>query len=69
MKKPTIKVNLFGYTPQNRRMTPKELEEEISESKIWGHYVRQYILDRPHYKDMPITPKVPFVNFDLGYKL
>lgn len=46
-------------------MTPKEKEEEIKEARLWGHYVRDYILDRPFYKDMPITP---LVNFDLGFQ-
>lgn len=49
-------------------MTPKEYEQELQESKIWGHYPRDYILDPPFYKDMPITPKIPFVNFDLNFK-
>lgn len=50
-------------------MTPKEREEELQESKIWDHYPRDYILDFPHYKNMIITPKIPYVNFDLGYKI
>lgn len=49
-------------------MTPKEKQEEIQEASIWGHYVRDYILDRPFYKDMPITPIVPRLCFDLNYK-
>lgn len=49
-------------------MTPKEFEEELQESKIWGHIPRTYIKDKPFYTNMLITPKVPFVNFDLGYK-
>lgn len=68
MKKPKITVNLFNDPVKNRRMTPWEKEQEIQESKIWGHYVREYILDKPYYKDMIITPKIPFVNFDLNYK-
>lgn len=48
-------------------MTPKEYEQELEESKIWGHYPRNYILDKPHYKDIPITPIIPKINFDLGY--
>lgn len=49
-------------------MTPKEREEEIQEAKIWDHYVRDYILDMPFYKNMPITPLVPRLNFELNYK-
>lgn len=49
-------------------MTPKEYEQELQESKIWGHYPREFILDKPFYKDMPITPKIPFVNFDLNFQ-
>lgn len=49
-------------------MTPKEKEEEIQEAKIWGHYVRDYILDKPFYTKMPITPLVPRLNFELNYK-
>lgn len=49
-------------------MTPKEFEEELKESKIWGHRPRLYIKDKPFYDFLPITPKIPFVNFDLGFK-
>lgn len=48
-------------------MTAKEYEQELQESKIWGHYPRKYILDKPYYKDIPITPVIPKINFDLGY--
>lgn len=62
------KVNLFGDPTPNRRLTPKEFEEELQESKIWGHRPRLYIKDKPFYDFLPITPKIPFVNFDLGFK-
>ncbi len=45
-------------------MTSKEFEEELLESKLWGHYPRHFILDRPFYKNIPITPIIPKVNFD-----
>lgn len=48
-------------------MTPKEREEELQESKIWGHYPRDYIFDFPFYKNLPITPKIPKINFDLNF--
>lgn len=60
---------MFGDNPpKNRRMTPWEKEQEIQESIIWGHYVRDYILDKPTYKNLPITPIIPKINFDLCYK-
>lgn len=59
---------MFDTPTRNRRMTPWEREQEIQESKIWGHYVRDYILDKPWYKDLPITPIVPRLNFELNYK-
>lgn len=49
-------------------MTPWEKEQEIQEATIWGHYVRDFILDKPFYKDIPITPIVPRLNFELNYK-
>lgn len=61
-------VTLFPTTPVNRRMNAWEYEQELQESKIWGHYPRQYILDKPYYKDMLITPIVPKLNFDLNFK-
>lgn len=48
-------------------MTPWEFEQELQESKIWGHRPRQFIRDRPFYDFLPITPIVPKVNFDLGF--
>lgn len=49
-------------------MTAKEYEQEIEESKIWGHIPRQYILDKPFYTNLPITPVIPRLNFDLNFK-
>lgn len=48
-------------------MTPNEFYEELQEAAIWDHYPRKYILDRPYYKNLPITPKVPKINFDLNF--
>lgn len=59
---------MFGDPSPNRRMTPKEFEDELQESRIWGHIPRTYIKDKPFYTNLPIVPKVPFVNFDLGFK-
>lgn len=49
-------------------MTSKEFAEELQESKIWGHRPRTYIKDMPFYDFLPITPIVPKVNFELGFK-
>lgn len=68
MIKCNFKVNMFGDNPPNRRLTPKEYEEEIAESKIWKHRPRQYLYDIPFYDFLPPAPKIPFVNFDLGWK-
>lgn len=59
---------MFGNQQKNRRMNKWEYEQELQESKIWGHYPRTHILDKPYYKDMFITPIVPKLNFDLNYK-
>lgn len=48
-------------------MTPKEFQEELQEAAIWDHYPRKYILDRPWYKNLPITPIIPKLNFDLNF--
>lgn len=53
---------------KNRRLTAKERSEDIQDAIIWGRYVKNYLLETPYYKDVPITPKIPFVNFDLGFK-
>lgn len=58
---------MFGDPAKNRRMTPRERQEELEESKIWGHYPRDYIFDFPFYKNMPITPIIPKLNFDLNF--
>lgn len=61
----SVKVLLFPDEKQrNRRMNSREYAEELIESKIWDHYPRNYILDKPFYKNM--TPE-PLVNFDLNY--
>lgn len=57
---------MFPETKQkNRRLTAKERSEDIEDAKIWGRYVKNYLLEQHYYKNMPITP---LVNFDLGYK-
>lgn len=57
---------MFPETKQkNRRLTAKERSEDIEDAKIWGRYVKNYLLEKHWYKDMYITP---LVNFDLGWK-
>ncbi len=65
IKKMKCNINLFGNEQKNRRMNKWEYEQELQESKIWGHYPRTHILDKPFYKDMFIEP---LVNFDLNFK-
>lgn len=59
---------MFGDSTPNRRLTPKEFEQELIDSKIWGHKPRTFIKDTPFYDFLPITPIIPRVNFELGYK-
>jgi len=61
-----VKINLFGDDPpKNRRMTPKEFEQELIISKIFGRPPCHFILDRPTYPYCPEVPKYT-VNFDLN---
>lgn len=50
---------------KNRRLTPKELEDEIQTAAIWRRPVRSFIKDLPTY---PYCPLTPLCNFDLKYK-
>lgn len=59
---------MFGDKKPNRRLTPKEFEQELQDSKIWKHKPRTYLYDKPYYDFLPITPIIPSVNFDLGFK-
>lgn len=49
---------------KNRRFTPREFEQELQESKIWGRRPRTYIFDKPYYYG---TIPEPVVNFSLNY--
>lgn len=56
--------------PKNRRMTPKEKEEELFISKLFKRPPRDFILDHPFYPYVPAPPKGyehVCVNFDLNY--
>lgn len=58
---------MFGDETPNRRLTSKEFEQELIDSRIWGHRPRQYLKDKPFYDFLPITPVIPKINFDLGF--
>lgn len=61
---------MFGDPPpqKNRRFTPAELETEIMLASWMKRPVRTYVNDTPFYPWLPITPIVPFPNFDLNFK-
>lgn len=49
---------------RNRRLTPKELEDELLTCRIWKRRPRYYIRDHPYYDVIP----EPLVNFKLFNK-
>nr|UHS18383.1 MAG: hypothetical protein [Betatorquevirus sp.] len=57
------------YKPKNRRMTPKEFEEELWQASIFKRPPRTMLHDTPFYPWLPVTPLAnqPFVNFKLNY--
>lgn len=58
---------MFGDTKTtNRRLTPRELEDEIQTAKAFKRPVRTFLHDKPTYPYFPLTP---LSNFDLKYKL
>ena len=57
----------MNLNKKNRRLTPKEREEDIKDSIIWGRYPRTHLLEKHYYKHVPITPIIPRLNFDLNY--
>lgn len=63
---------MFGQPYKlNRRMTPKEFEQELIDAKIWKRRVRHYINDKPDYNLPVIEPLVNFVprvNFQINFK-
>lgn len=60
-----IKVKLFDSPKKNRRMTPKEYENELEDSKIWRRVPRTHIFDKPTYPWCPQDTAFT-VNFDLN---
>lgn len=50
---------------KNRRLTPKEMEDELELCKIFRRPPRTYFYDPPFY---PWLPPEPYVNFDLKFK-
>lgn len=59
---------MFGDPTPNRRLTSREFEWELQDSKIWGHKPRTFLKDIPFYEFLPPTPIIPRVNFELGFK-
>lgn len=61
---------MFNDEPvkKNRRLTPNEFADELEIAKIFKRPPRNYLYDQPFYPYLPITPKVPRVNFDLNYQ-
>lgn len=49
----------------NRRLTPKELADDILVAKAFRRPVRTFINDLPTY---PFFPPAPKANFDLKFK-
>lgn len=58
---------MFEKPKKNRRRTAAEMEGEIEISKLFKRPPTPYIFDTPFYPYLPPAPKVPFVNFDLGF--
>lgn len=58
---------MFENPVKNRMLTAKERSEDLQDAIIWDRYPRSYLHEKHFYKNMLITPKVPYVNFDLGY--
>lgn len=56
---------MFDTPQKNRRLTPKEQEDDLWLAKIFKRPVRTHLLDKPFY---PWVPTEPLVNFDLKFK-
>lgn len=50
--------------PKNRRLTPRELQDEIYLATLFKRPVRTYFNDPPFYPWLPPEPKV---NFKLNF--
>ena len=51
--------------PKPKRFKGKDWETELQLSKWMHRPMRMYTTDIPFYPWLPLTPKVPCVNFDL----
>lgn len=63
---------MFYTDPPNRRLTPKEMEDEIEMCRLFNRVPRTFIKDPPFYPYFPPAPKANQmhkwnVNFDLGF--
>lgn len=69
----TYNINIFGPTkPKNRRLTPKEQEQEKMDAAIWHRPQRTFLYDLPYYPWVPKDPEKFIsefykVNFELGF--
>ncbi len=64
IKNSYIKAYLFEPKKQNRRLTPREQEEEKLVASIFKRPQRHFLYDPPTY---PFFPPEPVVNFNLKY--
>lgn len=50
---------------KNRRLNPKELEDDLFFARLFHRPVRTFIKDKPTYT---ICPPTPLVQFNLNFK-
>lgn len=55
------------YVYKNRRIQAHEWQTELELCKLMHRPPRAFLHDPPYYPWLPPTPKVPLVNFDLGF--
>lgn len=61
-----LKTSIFGDDlTKNRRLKPKELEDELFLARMFKRPVRSFIRDKPTYNWLPPTP---LVQFNLNFK-
>jgi len=57
---------MFYEETPNRRLTPKEMEDEKYIANLFKRPYRHFIKDKPFYPYVPTDEKL-MVNFDLNY--
>lgn len=58
------------FPEKTKKLTPitgRDWEDELWLSKWMHRPMRRFLEDMPTYPWVPITPKVPKVNFDLNF--